>query len=281
MKDLKNRVKDNDEKINITLSYIEGDKVSDFIQNIYDRYWFDADKEWTCSYTTLMEKLDERFLEVSRHEDAREAFDWIKMMPGERAEMFFERFEVTAGIAEYDLDEKHVIKKLEKAVKTAIIDSIYHGGNLPKKYADWKTRVVDIDNLWRYREEQKKAWSFGNFWKPSQEKQQPQAAKTPATVTDKKDGSGTTFGGGGRPMELDKARQMGACFNCGKKGHIAKFCLEPKKAVVRGVSTEIEDKPRESPVPDITLLRSMFAKQSDEEKAKLLDEWSGFLKGQQ
>ena len=47
------------------------------------------------------------------------------MMPGERAETFFERFEVTAGIAEYDLDEKHVIKKLEKAVKTAIIDSIY------------------------------------------------------------------------------------------------------------------------------------------------------------
>ena len=89
------------------------------------------------------------------------------MMPGERTETFFERFEVTAGIVEYDLDDKHVIKKLEKAVKTAIIDSIYHGGNLPKKYQDWKTRVVDIDNLWRYREEQKKAWSFGNFWKPS------------------------------------------------------------------------------------------------------------------
>ena len=82
-------------------------------------------------------------------------------------------------------------------------------------------------------------------------------------------------------MELDKARQMGACFNCGKKGHIAKFCPEPKKAVVRGVSTEIEDKPRESPVPDSTLLRSMFAKQTDKEKARLLNEWLGFLKGQQ
>ena len=74
---------------------------------------------------------------------------------------------------------------------------------------------------------------------------------------------------------------MGACFNCGKKGHIAKFCPEPRKAVVQGVSTEIEDNPHESPVPDISLLRSMFAKQSDEEKARLLDEWSGFLQGQQ
>ena len=106
-------------------------------------------------------------------------------------------------------------------------------------------------------------------------------AKTPATVTNKKDSSGTTFGESGRPMELDKAQQIGACFNCGKKGHIAKFCPEPRNAVVRGVCTEIEDKPHESPVLDVTLLHSMFAKQSDEEKARLLDEGLGFLKGQQ
>ena len=82
-------------------------------------------------------------------------------------------------------------------------------------------------------------------------------------------------------MELDKAWQIGACFNCGKKGHIAKFCLELKKAVVQGVSTEINDKPHESPVPDSTLLHSLFAKQLDKEKAKLLDKFLGFLKGQQ
>ena len=52
------------------------------------------------------------------------------MMPGEHAETFFERFEVTAGIAEYDLDEKHIMTKIEKAVKTAIIDSIYTTRNL-------------------------------------------------------------------------------------------------------------------------------------------------------
>ena len=57
-----------------------------------------------------MKKLDEQFLEAIRHKDAQEAFDQIKMMPGECAETFFERFEVTAGIAEYNLDEKHVIK---------------------------------------------------------------------------------------------------------------------------------------------------------------------------
>ena len=61
-------------------------------------------------------------------------------------------------------------------------------------------------------------------------------------------------------MELDKAQQIGACFNCSKKGHIVKFCPEPKKVVVQGVSTEIDDKPCESPVLDITLLHNLFSK---------------------
>ena len=60
------------------------------------------------------------------------------MMPGERAETFFEHFEITAGIVEYDLSERHVIKKIKKVVKTMIIDSIYHSGKLPKGYQEWK-----------------------------------------------------------------------------------------------------------------------------------------------
>ena len=72
LKDPKNKVKDDNKKINKTLSYI--------------------------SYVTLLKKLDEWFLEVSQHEDAREAFDRIKMMPGECAETFFEHFKIMAGI---------------------------------------------------------------------------------------------------------------------------------------------------------------------------------------
>ena len=54
--------------------------------------------------------------------------------------MFFERFKVTAGIAEYNLDEKHMKTKIKKAVKTTIINSIYHNGELPTTYQEWKTQ---------------------------------------------------------------------------------------------------------------------------------------------
>ena len=41
--------------------------------------------------------------------------------------MFFEHFEILVGIAEYDLNKKHVMNKIKKAVKTTIsILSITH-----------------------------------------------------------------------------------------------------------------------------------------------------------
>ena len=226
-----------------------------------------------------MKKLNEWFLEVSQHEDAQEAFDQIKVMPGECTEMFFEHFEITAGIVEYNLSERHVIKKIEKAVKTTIIDSIYHSGKLPKGYQEWKERIVDINNLWRYWEEQKKAWSFGNFWKLSQEKQQLQVAKTLATIADKKDRSGTTFGGGGRPMELDKAQQIGACSIVARKATLPSFVQSQGRLWYRVFPQR--SRTSRMRVQCQTVLCSLFAKQLDEDKAKLLNKFLGFLKGQQ
>ena len=62
--------------------------------------------------------------------------------------MFFECFKILVGIMEYNLDEKHVMTKIEEAVKTAIINSIYNAGNIPKTYQQWKTHIVDLDNVW-------------------------------------------------------------------------------------------------------------------------------------
>ena len=65
----------------------------------------------------------------------------------------------------------------------------------------------------------------------------PKAANETAAkpVADQKDATGTTYGGAGRPMDLDRARRMGLCFNCGQRGHRSFECPNKKKAVVRAV----------------------------------------------
>ena len=46
---------------------------------------------------------------------------------------------------------------------------------------------------------------------------------------DRRTSSGTTYGGGGQAMEVDKAGTPRKCYNCDRVGHIAKDCRSPKK----------------------------------------------------
>ncbi len=61
----------------------------------------------------------------------------------------------------------------------------------------------------------------------------PQAQKTtmpqkgsqaPAAMPEKKTGTGTTYGGCGAPMDIDRKRAEGLCFRCGKPGHMKRDC---------------------------------------------------------
>ncbi len=51
---------------------------------------------------------------------------------------------------------------------------------------------------------------------------------------------GTTYGGAGEPMQIDRAKKMkeGRCFICDKRGHISRDCLmKAKWQEVRAVET--------------------------------------------
>lgn len=199
--DEKNKICSDHERINIALSYMDGEKVSDWIQNYYENNFSQTHLIWRTTWSSFITKLDETFLDTARHADARVRFERARQGKDETASVFFERFEVLINQAQYDKDQMHVLQKIEQAVHAPLMDSVYVNslGRIPKTFAEWKTLVVNMDEMTRCRNESKRLWGFGSnsgSWflasKPQTQAQAPKAAASDP-AGDQKDGTGVVL----------------------------------------------------------------------------------------
>lgn len=71
------------------------------------------------------------------------------------------------------------------------------------------------------------------------------------SLGNKKTGTGITYGGQEKLMDIDAMCKKGLCFGCSKKGHLNKDCQKKqKKAEVRAVKEETKkDEGKEELVP--------------------------------
>ena len=67
----------------------------------------------------------------------------------------------------------------------------------------------------------------------------------PANIPTQKTGSGITYGGAGQKMDIDKVRQSGLCFKCGKPGHISRNCPDKKAFQIRSIVEGLNDEEKE------------------------------------
>lgn len=180
------------------------------------------------------------------------------------------------------------------------IDDIYRGMiKLPETYDEWKQVIISKDELMRRRESCKRASGWVPKWQQKGGNQsQNTTAPAPKSipVQDCRDGTGQTFGGQGRPMEIDRARQpKRKCYRCGSEDHLIRDCPEPPKMKVRSWEPREENAPQEhraswkapkveskvEEVPertsaDKTAVRGWFANATADERAALAKEL-GFL----
>ena len=66
---------------------------------------------------------------------------------------------------------------------------------------------------------------------------------------------GVVFGGQGKAMDVDMARQQNRCFNCGKISHFKCDCPNPPKAKfnVRALALDLSDEERRELIDQILL----------------------------
>jgi hypothetical protein len=233
---------DTDEKrIRFTLSFMTGGLPEKFAANFIDQVIDQATAgvyDWG-TVTAFQAQFDEAFEDKNKKSNAENQIALLKQ-GSKTAEEFFQEFDQLAFVAGYN-DGHHgdiLIKLIKDAIHNSIIDSIYNAGTLPDTYANWKVRITSIDNLQRQRAVEKKSHAPTVVHKTIVvDKSAATAANAPAQRT----GTGTIYGGAGQKMDIDKARQSGLCFKCGKPGHISRNCPDRKAFQIRSIVEGLND----------------------------------------
>ncbi len=163
---------------------------------------------------------------------------------------YFQRLEEEAKLAGLRSDEREwgpLVKAVWLGVPSSYTTFIANTSfNIPMTYPEWKAHILAM-----YEECQKK-WVFDQVTNSNQ--RDPKCsnpkpitstptsskadgvtslleAKTTAPGRDSSTGRWTTYGGQGKPMDIDQKRMMneGRCFMCWYKGHLSKDCPTKKE----------------------------------------------------
>jgi hypothetical protein len=81
--DVRNNITQGDEKINITLSYMEGKEVRGWIKNLWNNHYDEEIGRWLISWSTFLECLDHQYLDFCLEQKAQQQFSLLEQKSNE------------------------------------------------------------------------------------------------------------------------------------------------------------------------------------------------------
>lgn len=225
-------IRNNDQaKILLALSYMKEGTAALWAEERIDRVMSNPDAGFG-TFDGFFRDMEEAFNDINGQQLAQAELE-NHHQGRTTAEEFFFKFDQLVNRAGYSQNHDHyLIALLERNLHQALVDRIYSTTPLPSTYAGWKQKVIELDQLWRRREERKKVnkefWNLPNSQSLAYDSKRNEGQKESRTSP-----SGRTFGGLGKPMEIDRAkyRSEGRCFGCGEAGHISRFCPNKEKVL--------------------------------------------------
>lgn len=225
------------QKILFVLSLMRGGLAGEWAQNYVDSKTVAGTLTINDTWNTFLESLKTTFGDPNEAMHAQTALIKLKQS-GAKAEEFFAQFDVHRRKAGYmDGYDDFLIRLLEMALDSSIVQNILSMSECPITYEGWKTAALRFDNQRRRLQDVMRTRQQPMVRRPLHAPPRAPYAPPPVApqfrpppgpppVTDKRDQTGVTFGGQGQPMEItmDRARRNNLCYLCNRPGHIARNC---------------------------------------------------------